>query len=288
MLIIAAILISLLAIHVDWSQGQDDKTYNFVFAVQWGIGACVQYAKNTSLQVCLERADKDKKWTIHGLWPDEVKSWTKPETTTITPIVGELLEEMNVSWPDVAKMDNTKFWSYEYGKHGATAVKNIPWITTQDQYFRLALTLFNGLQFHNGNNFGNCEPRLDRYSILDLEQCMESVGFQRYTYRLKSTKAQHILYEIQICYEISGLNLTDAKSSLCNEYKDMMYPNSKGCVQERKRRSAEDEICSLFLESEYTADTETESTTSAAGSSLVDLCIAVAAAVFVMAVVDGL
>ncbi|KAI2811572.1 Ribonuclease T2 [Blomia tropicalis] len=141
----------------------------FILAIQWPVSFC--YEK----QECNLQIARNKKWLIHGLWPNRVqRSRPKPKpkrndggqtsnssqrsaVTTIyndiqfccgpsynqTSINSKLYRELIDKWPTLhSNGKHHGFWRHEWQKHG-TCARSVDQLKTQKAYFETILSMYN-------------------------------------------------------------------------------------------------------------------------------------------------
>uniref|UniRef100_A0A6Q2WXY3 Uncharacterized protein n=1 Tax=Esox lucius TaxID=8010 RepID=A0A6Q2WXY3_ESOLU len=192
---------------------------NLILTHHWPSTFC-------SVQHCHSTFDY---WTLHGLWPNLGQecnsSWHFNET-----LIQDLLPDMNKSWPDLKKPGSSKFWKYEWQKHGTCAAKAES-LNSQHKYFDKALELYHKLDLDGVLKSVNIVPSETYYMFDHIEGKGEN--FQ-------------ILGQIEICFnsdfqlddcvhdETDTVTLTDFLNvkgtgfRVCDHSKPVYYPPLKG------------------------------------------------------------
>ncbi|GIL78121.1 hypothetical protein Vretimale_7432 [Volvox reticuliferus] len=111
----------------------------FMLARQWLGTSC------TDEKPCYREkvATTGNKFTIHGLWPtnhtgDQPKNCNRDYPFKLRELDDSIMEELVEYWPSVTRRSTTKFWAYEWEKHGTCALSVFP---TELKYFEAVLKL---------------------------------------------------------------------------------------------------------------------------------------------------
>uniref|UniRef100_A0AAZ3S549 Ribonuclease T2 n=2 Tax=Oncorhynchus tshawytscha TaxID=74940 RepID=A0AAZ3S549_ONCTS len=192
-----------------------------------------------SMEHCHSKFDY---WTLHGLWPDKGQECNSSLHFNET-LIQDLLPEMQKWWPDLKIPESSRFWKYEWQKHGTCAAKAES-LNSQHKYFGKALELYHKLDLDGVMKKCNIVPSetyytfdliegniLNFYNVKPKIQCIHP----------KEGKVQ-ILGQIEICFnsdfqlddcehsetDTVNLNVKGAGFSVCDHATPVYYPNLKG------------------------------------------------------------
>uniref|UniRef100_A0A665UZ09 Ribonuclease T2-like n=1 Tax=Echeneis naucrates TaxID=173247 RepID=A0A665UZ09_ECHNA len=140
-------------------------------------------------------------WTLHGLWPDKGincnSSWHFNSSQ-----IEDLLPDMEKNWPDLVDPASTRFWKYEWHKHGTCAAKAES-LNSQHKYFSKALELYHKLDLDSVLRKFNIIPSEEYYKFSQIEVVIENFyGVKakiQCIHPSKNADAQ-ILGQIEICF----------------------------------------------------------------------------------------
>ncbi|XP_064789894.1 ribonuclease T2-like isoform X2 [Oncorhynchus masou masou] len=167
-----------------------------------------------SMEHCHSKFDY---WTLHGLWPDKGQECNSSLHFNET-LIQDLLPEMQKWWPDLKIPESSRFWKYEWQKHGTCAAKAES-LNSQHKYFGKALEL---------------------YHKLDLDGVMKKCNIVPSETYYTEGKMQ-ILGQIEICFnsdfqlddcehsetDTVNLNVKGAGFSVCDHATPVYYPPLK-------------------------------------------------------------
>uniref|UniRef100_A0A4W5RKK4 Ribonuclease T2 n=1 Tax=Hucho hucho TaxID=62062 RepID=A0A4W5RKK4_9TELE len=192
-----------------------------------------------SMEHCHSKFDY---WTLHGLWPDKGQECNSSLHFNET-LIQDLLPEMQKWWPDLKIPESSRFWKYEWQKHGTCAAKAES-LNSQHKYFGKALELYHKLDLDGVMKKCNIVPSetyytfdliegniLNFYNVKPKIQCIHP----------KEEKVQ-ILGQIEICFnsdfqldnceqsetDTVNLNIKGAGFSVCDHATPVYYPPLKG------------------------------------------------------------
>nr|XP_023864604.1 ribonuclease T2 isoform X2 [Salvelinus alpinus] len=168
-----------------------------------------------SMEHCHSKFDY---WTLHGLWPDKGQECNSSLHFNET-LIQDLLPEMQKWWPDLKIPESSRFWKYEWQKHGTCAAKAES-LNSQHKYFGKALEL---------------------YHKLDLDGVMKKCNIVPSETYYTEGKVQ-ILGQIEICFnsdfqlddcehsetDTVNFNVKGAGFSVCDHATPVYYPPLKG------------------------------------------------------------
>ncbi|NP_001290959.1 ribonuclease T2 precursor [Esox lucius] len=209
---------------------------NLILTHHWPSTFC-------SVQHCHSTFDY---WTLHGLWPNLGQecnsSWHFNET-----LIQDLLPDMNKSWPDLKKPGSSKFWKYEWQKHGTCAAKAES-LNSQHKYFDKALELYHKLDLDGVLKSVNIVPSETYYMFDHIEGSLINLYKVKPKIQCNFPEGENfqILGQIEICFnsdfqlddcvhdETDTVTLTDFLNvkgtgfRVCDHSKPVYYPPLKG------------------------------------------------------------
>lgn len=139
-------------------------------------------------------------WTIHGLWPDKGvdcnSSWHFNST-----LIEDLLPDMEKSWPDLLYPASTKFWKYEWCKHGTCAAQAAS-LNSQRKYFSKALELYHKVDLDSVLKKFDIRPSQNYYSFSQISGVLENFYGTKPKIQCVHPKndAVQVLGQIEICF----------------------------------------------------------------------------------------
>lgn len=140
-------------------------------------------------------------WTLHGLWPDKGNDCNSSWHFN-TSEIEDLLPDMEKSWPDLLNPSSSKFWSYEWHKHGTCAARAES-LNSEHKYFSKALELYHKLDLNSVLQKFDIIPSEKYYSFAQIEGVIQN--FYGVTPKIQcanpSKNADHqLLGQIEICF----------------------------------------------------------------------------------------
>ncbi|RWS20951.1 ribonuclease Oy-like protein, partial [Leptotrombidium deliense] len=190
-------------------QSQKRKYDHLTLAIQWTPGLCYASKKCTKY--------KDE-FTIHGMWPSNVKKDDKIEFCCDEKLkyglLKPLLNDLSTYWPGL-HMPDKAFWTHEWKKHG-TCASYTSHLNGQQKYFSTSLKLFKNLRLHKifadakivpGKLGNGSEYKLDYVREVIKKKIGKNV---RFACRIKDSISKiPFLKEIYICYDAKSLQPID-------------------------------------------------------------------------------
>lgn len=121
-----------------------------------------------------------------------------------------LLSDLNTYWPDVIGGDNSRFWTYEWNKHGACAKPPF----TVYQYFNIALELRKHKDYDLLAilNAAGLSPEISKNLVSQdiLSPIGKKTGKKPGIHCNNNGKTGKLqLFEIVLCFDKNGANLLD-------------------------------------------------------------------------------
>ncbi|XP_068614383.1 ribonuclease T2 isoform X1 [Brachionichthys hirsutus] len=156
-------------------------------------------------------------WTLHGLWPDKGMNCNSSWHFNASQIE-DLLPDMKQSWPDLLHPSTTKFWKYEWYKHGTCAAEASS-LDSQHKYFSKGLELYHKVDLHSILNKFGITPSETYYSISQIEGVIENFyGVKPKIQCAHSSKNVDVqlLGQIEICFD-PDFTLLDCEKQFSTE-----------------------------------------------------------------------
>lgn len=177
-------------------------------------------------------------WTLHGLWPDKGIDCNSTWHFNAS-LIEDLLPDMEKSWPDLITPSSSKFWKYEWHKHGTCAARAES-LNSQHKYFSKALDLYHKVDLDSVLKKFGVTPSTQYYQFEHIEEVINTY----YGVKSKIQCAQpsknadyQILGQIEICFA-TDFSLMDCEKesgnstvkvgatgfSVCNQDVPVYYP----------------------------------------------------------------
>ncbi|XP_033842370.1 ribonuclease T2 [Periophthalmus magnuspinnatus] len=140
-------------------------------------------------------------WTLHGLWANNGNDCNATWHFNVT-LIEDLLPDMEKSWPDLLNPESTKFWKYEWYKHGTCAAKAES-LNSQHKYFSKALELYHKMDLDSVLKKFDINPSKQYYPFGHIQDLVD--GFYGAKLKLQcvhppESADYQILGQIEICF----------------------------------------------------------------------------------------
>uniref|UniRef100_A0A3B3Z7H8 Uncharacterized protein n=1 Tax=Periophthalmus magnuspinnatus TaxID=409849 RepID=A0A3B3Z7H8_9GOBI len=135
-------------------------------------------------------------WTLHGLWANNGNDCNATWHFNVT-LIEDLLPDMEKSWPDLLNPESTKFWKYEWYKHGTCAAKAES-LNSQHKYFSKALELYHKMDLDSVLKKFDINPSKQYYP--DLVDGFYGAKLKLQCVHPPESADYQILGQIEICF----------------------------------------------------------------------------------------
>uniref|UniRef100_A0A8D0C9B0 Uncharacterized protein n=1 Tax=Salvator merianae TaxID=96440 RepID=A0A8D0C9B0_SALMN len=201
------------------------------FVQMWPGSFCVGLAKKFE---CI-MPENASSWTIHGLWPSNIKDCCYYWHLFPSDLV-DLRLELDTYWPTFINISNFQFWEKEWQKHG-TCAGCMETLNSPNKYFRTALLLRTKYNIDEAFQRATIVPSCSRkYQFSTLKSILQPLLGDQYELQcVTDVQGRQVLVQIKVSL---GQNFTTGcltSSSSSSPYKpcwskqDIFYfpPNHK-------------------------------------------------------------
>nr|BBG82762.1 S31-RNase [Prunus armeniaca] len=166
-------------------------------------------------------------FTIHGLWPSNYSSPTKPSSCTgseFKELAPRLRPKLKISWPNVESSNDTKFWEHEWKKHGTCSERTL----NQIQYFWRSHSMWRSHNITEILKNASIVPHATQtWTYSDIAAPIKAVTQTIPSLRCKSDPAQpniQFLHEVVLCYGYNALKQIDCnRTPGCKYNVDILF-----------------------------------------------------------------
>jgi ribonuclease I len=170
----------------------------------------------------LQWSCEERRFTIHGLWPDDANG-SYPSFCRGVPFdvssLDDLLPRLNAYWPS-DKGSNIDFWKHEYEKHGTCAIDDGVF-DDQHAYFVAALDLAS----RYSTAFNSTWPTPSNeilYATNALEDALESRW--DVSVNVACVGSKKVLSEVRFCFSkaLESMDCYASRDDFCADYVYML------------------------------------------------------------------